>query len=127
MEALYSLEGTGNYDVGWVDLIGRLGAGGVLLLFICIYGFSKSVWRSGAYRCEAETAVIKRALTAFLVAGVVSLPGYAVLSWTGGILPMMLFVGMLAVLERSSDLGDGKASGAQSGPRPASAREPGAS
>src|SRR5262249_47166688 len=40
MEALYDLEGTGNYDVGWVDLLGRLGVIGVILLLLSLFLFT---------------------------------------------------------------------------------------
>jgi hypothetical protein len=99
LEAMYGLEGTGNYDVGWVDILGRLGLLGTLLLILGLFQISRDCWRPTSYQGGGEIVILKRVITAYLVAGVVSLPGYPLLSSAGGIIPLALIVGMLAVLE----------------------------
>ena len=111
MEALHKLEGTGNYDIGWVDLLGRLGTLGVVLLGWSLYLLSKGGWYSSSYRGGGETAILRRTLVAWLVVGVVSLPGYPLLSCGAGIFPLALLAGMLAVLEDQEKAGPSMAGG----------------
>jgi hypothetical protein len=103
MEALYQLEGTGNYDVGWVDLLGRLGVLGIAFLTAALYLLTKGSWHSHLYEAGGDLAVLSRTLIAYLVAGVVSLPGYPILSCGAGIIPMVLLVGMLSVLRQAEE------------------------
>ena len=98
LEAEHLLEGTGNYDIGWIDLLGRLGVAGTLLLGVAIYKISKKVWSPQLYTAGAEAMVVGRTLMVWIVVGIVSLPGYALLSSSGGILPISLFGGMFALL-----------------------------
>jgi hypothetical protein len=101
MEALYMLEGTGNYDVGWVDLLGRLGIIGIALLVLGLYLLSKEAWRARSYGVGGDITVLRRTQAAWIVLAVVSLPGYPLLSSGYGILPFSILTGMLAVLEES--------------------------
>jgi len=103
MEALHQLEGTGNYDVGWVDLLGRLGVLGIALLAAGLYQLSRGSWHSRLYEAGGDLAVLSRTLVAYMVAGMVSLPGYPILSCGAGIIPMVLLVGMLAVLRQAEE------------------------
>jgi hypothetical protein len=103
LEAMHQLEGTGNYDIGWVDLLGRLGVLGIGLLGLGLQRLSSSCWLRHAYDSDAEVAIYRRTLLAYLVAGVVSLPGYPILSCGAGIIPMALLIGMLGVMETEEE------------------------
>jgi hypothetical protein len=120
MEALHQLEGTGNYDIGWVDLLGRLGMLGVVLLVAALYLLSRSAWRMDHEAIGGETAILARTLAAWLMVGIVSLPGYPLLSSGAGIFPLAILAGMLAVLEeteRPATQGSGPAPSGGNGAR----------
>jgi len=119
LEAMHQLEGTGNYDIGWVDLLGRLGIVGVGLLALSLQRLSSGCWKRRSYGADGELAVYRRTLLAYLVAGVVSLPGYPILSCGAGIIPMALLIGMLGVMEseRSSEVDGARESGELEAPR----------
>jgi len=112
LEALHGLEGTGNYDVGWVDILGRLGLLGTILLIVGLYHLSRRCWRSSAYLDRTDVGILRRVLACYLIAGVVSLPGYPILSSPGGIIPLGLLVGMLAVAEEHKAMGSSPAQAA---------------
>ncbi len=99
MEALHQLEATGNYDIGWVDLMGRLGTLGISLLIAALYLLSRSAWIPALAAAGGETAILAKTVAAWLIVGIVSLPGYPLLSSAAGIFPLALLSGMLAVLE----------------------------
>ncbi|HEU5179809.1 MAG TPA: hypothetical protein VFW45_03390 [Candidatus Polarisedimenticolia bacterium] len=103
MEALHQLEGTGNYDIGWVDLMGRLGTLGIILLVAALYLLSRSAWIPALAAAGGETAILAKTLAAWLIVGIVSLPGYPLLSSGAGIFPLALLAGMLAVLEEHDE------------------------
>src|SRR5262249_4282412 len=89
----------GNYDVGWVDLLGRLGVLGMAVLALVLYFMTRGCWNSKFFKKDAEITIFKRTMATYLLAGLISLPGYPILSSVSCILPFALMTGILAVLE----------------------------
>lgn len=99
LEALYGMAGTGNYDVGWIDILGRLGVCGSMLFCVFLYYLTKGVWTRQAYRRRGELTCMRRTVAAYTLAGIISLPGFPLLSYAGGVFPLALLAGMMAVYE----------------------------
>jgi hypothetical protein len=99
LQAINNMQGTGTLDVGWIDLLGRLGVVGTLLLAAFLLKLSGKVFSHDWYTGSEEIIRIKRTVFSFLIVGVISLPGAALLSWEGGSIMYGLLLGLLLVLE----------------------------
>jgi hypothetical protein len=99
LQAVNSMQGTGTLDVGWVDLLGRVGVLGTLALVVFLMRLCGNVFRRESYTGSTESAHLRRAVFSLLVVGVVSLPGAALLSWEGGSIIYGMLLGALLVLD----------------------------
>jgi len=108
IEALNGLPATGDYEVGWIDLLGRMGVAGTAVFLFALFQLSRSVWAPGSYEGAHIKTRLRRTIFAYIVAGIISLPGYPLLTWEGGVIPLAFLTGILGTLEQFGQSGEGK-------------------
>lgn len=100
-------------DVGWVDILMKTGLIGLLAFGFIFFRLMRSLLQDTA-NPPAATAATR----AYIIMGVVALPGAAVFTWSGGIIPLALALGTLDCYRSGAAPGANSVAAASEGAAP---------